>query len=167
MIELSRGLRHLAWANDRFFASLAELPPEALRASYAPEAWPVDRLAMHIVGSSEWYRYCLAGAGWTELAPPATAADGQALRRYLAELDAALIEQGMRDDGPVTFEDERGLTTALRSTILTQACMHGTEHRAQIACALAASGFEAPSLDDLDLWAFAAHERQTESASTD
>lgn len=55
MIELSRGLRHLAWANDRFFASLAELPPAALRATYAPDAWAVDRLAMHIVGGSEWY----------------------------------------------------------------------------------------------------------------
>ncbi|MBU6245709.1 MAG: DinB family protein [Actinomycetales bacterium] len=167
MIELSRGLRHLAWANDRFFASLAELPPEALRVTYAPDAWAVDRLAMHIVGSSEWYRYCLTGAGWTDLAPPTTSDDVQALRRYLAELDAVLIEQGALDDGPVTFEDERGLTTALRSTILTQACMHGTEHRAQIACALAAAGFEAPSLDDLDLWAFAAHERAGQAASAD
>jgi len=40
--------------------------------------------------------------------------------------------------------------------------MHATKHRAQIACALAASGFAAPCLDDLDLWAFASAEMGSE-----
>ena len=38
VIDLTRSLRHLAWADARLFEDLAALPPEALRARYAPEA---------------------------------------------------------------------------------------------------------------------------------
>lgn len=158
MIELSRGLRHLGWADDRFFTSLADLPAAALGATYAPGAWTVGRLAMHIVGGAEWYRYCLTGEPWTDLAIPQGSQDVQDLRRHLAQLDAALLEQASKPDGPVEFEDEDGPRSALRSTILTQACMHAAEHRAQISCALEVSGFPAISLDDLDLWAFEEYE---------
>jgi len=41
-----------------------------------------------------------------------------------------------------------------RSTILSQAIHHATEHRAQIASALEAKGFTPINLDDLDLWEF-------------
>ncbi len=41
-----------------------------------------------------------------------------------------------------------------RSTILSQAIHHATEHRAQIASALEAKGFTPVDLDELDLWAF-------------
>jgi uncharacterized damage-inducible protein DinB len=41
-----------------------------------------------------------------------------------------------------------------RSTILSQAIHHATEHRAQIASALEAKGFDPVNLDDLDLWSF-------------
>ena len=41
-----------------------------------------------------------------------------------------------------------------RSTILSQAIHHATEHRAQIASALEAKGFTPVNLDDLDLWSF-------------
>lgn len=159
MIGIERGLRHLTWANDRFFAALAELPPEAFAVSYAPDAWSVGRLATHIVGSTEWYRYCLTGAGWTDLQPVANREDVERQRRYLAELETVLIEQAALPDELLTFEDEQGESSALRSTLLTQAIMHATEHRAQIACALEANEFPGPSLDDLDLWSFAAWER--------
>ena len=42
-----------------------------------------------------------------------------------------------------------------RSTVLAQAIHHATEHRAQIAGALAAHGIDAIDLDALDLWEFA------------
>lgn len=158
MIELSRGLRHLGWADGRFFASLASLPPAALEATYAPGAWTVGHLAMHIVGGAEWYRYCLTGASWTDLRIPQSAIDVEALRDHVVDIDATLLAEGGKPDGLVDFEDENGRRSAMRSTILTQACVHATEHRAQIACALQVAGFPALSLDDLDLWAFEADE---------
>ena len=54
VIDLTRSLRHLAWADARLFEDLAALPPEALQARYAPEAWTVGNLAMHNVGGAEW-----------------------------------------------------------------------------------------------------------------
>lgn len=159
MIDLGRGLRHMAWANDRFLAGLASIPDAALTVSYAPDAWPVARLATHIVGAAEWYRYCLTGAMWTDIAEPVTGAQVEPLRAYLGELDAVLLEQAALPEAELSFVDEDGPRTALRSTLLTQAIVHAGEHRAQIACALAAHGFAGPSLDDIDLWAFEAWER--------
>lgn len=156
MIDMTRSLRHLAWANARLFEDLAALPPEALQARYSPDAWPVGQLAMHIVGSSEWYAYCLAGTPWTDLSVPESAADLRALAAHLADLDALLLQQAAPPDGQVSFVDEDGPRTAHRSTILSQACMHSTEHRAQIACALEVNGFGGVVLDDYDVWSFEA-----------
>ena len=158
MIAMMRALGHLAWADDKLFTELAALPPEALDARYAADAWPVGRLAMHIVGGAEWYCYCLAGVPWTDLEPPKDAADLDSLRRRLAELNAVLAAQAELPDELVAFEDEDGPREALRSTILAQACLHSTEHRAQIACALEVNGFTGITLDDYDVWAFAASE---------
>lgn len=158
MPEMSRSLRHLAWANDKLFADLAALPVDALQARYSPDAWPVAQLATHIVGGAEWYCYCLVGSPWTDLAVPTCAEDLEGLRRRLAELDAVLITQGDLPDERVEFEDEDGPRSAMRSTILAQACLHSTEHRAQIACALDLNGVGGVSLDDYDVWAFADHE---------
>lgn len=158
MTTMTRPLRHLAWANDKLFADLSALPPDALDARYAPEAWPVGRLAVHIVGGAEWYCYCLTGMQWTDLEVPTSAADLARLRARLAELDAVLIAQADLPDEVVEFDDEDGPRRALRSTILAQACLHSTEHRAQIACALEVNGFAGVTLDDYDVWAFAAQE---------
>lgn len=113
---------------------------------------------MHIVDGAEWYRYCLTGEKWTGLRPPQTWAEVDTLRRHLVDLDATLLAQADLPDERMTFEDEDGPRTVWRSTLLSQAVLHAIEHRAQIACALAASGYEGPSLDDLDLWAFEAAE---------
>jgi uncharacterized damage-inducible protein DinB len=159
VIDLTRSLRHLAWADARLFEDLAALPPEALQARYAPEAWTVGHLAMHIVGGAEWYAYCLDGEQWTDLAIPESAADLRALAARLADLDAILLAQAALPDETVEFIDEDGPRSALRSTILSQACLHSTEHRAQIACALEVTGQGGVTLDDYDLWAFESHER--------
>ncbi len=162
VVAMTRSLEHLAWTNDKLFAELAALPAEALAAQYAPDAWPVGRLAMHIVNGAEWYCYCLAGMPWTDLVLPTGPADLEVLRTRLAELDAVLIAQADLPDELVEFqdEDERGpyARTALRSTILAQACLHAAEHRAQIACALEINGFAGITLDDYDVWAFAEQE---------
>ena len=159
MIELTRALRHLQWADDRFFAALAALPDAAMAARYSPEAWPVDRLAVHIVEGAQWYRFCLNGTPWTGPHSAASPADREALWGQLRDLDAVLLAEASASDGEVCFADEDGPRTVMRSTLLTQACIHAAEHRAQIACALEAAGAGRIDLDALDLWAFEAWER--------
>lgn len=162
VIDLSRGLRHLAWADALLFERLAGMPASALQARYAPDAWTVGRLAQHIVSGAEWYRYCLTGVQWTDLVLPTSADDVIALQGHLAALDALLLEQAAQPDELVTFADEDGPSSAWRSTILTQACLHATEHRAQIACALEVAGIAGLRLDDFDFWAFESFERSAE-----
>lgn len=154
MSSLERGLRHMAWANDALFDHLATLPAHAFGVSYVPEAWGVGRLTVHLVGSVEWFRYCLNGTRWTDMDRDWTAADVLALRPYLAELEATLLLEAEKPDGLVTFEDEEGPKTFQRSTILTQAVVHAAEHRAQIAVALEVNGYPKFDLDLIDLWAF-------------
>lgn len=163
MIDLSRGLRHLSWANDWMFDRLGQLPPDGMLAHYGDHGWSVARLAIHIVGGAEWYRYCLTGTPETDLYPAST--DPQELQSYvlslrghLAELDALLLREAQLPDAEMEIAEDDGSFTALRSTILTQACLHGIEHRAQIACALEVNGYVGFALDDIDLWAFEKHD---------
>lgn len=164
MIELTRGLRHLAWADDWMFDRLSNLPAEAMLARYAPESWSVARLALHIVGGAEWYRYCLTGTPESGIYPgdvdlETLRAHVLAQRGHLAELDALLLAQADLPDEPLTIAEDGRSFTAMRSTILSQACLHGVEHRAQIACALEVNGYSGFALDDIDLWAFETYER--------
>jgi len=161
VIGLERSLRHLAWADARLFDELASLPPEALQARYAPSAATVGDLAVHIVSGAEWYAYVLTGEQWTDLQVPRSAADLDALASRLAHLDALLLDQAGLPDDRLAFEDESGPREAYRSTVLTQASMHATEHRAQIACALEVAGSPRIDLDSYDLWAFEADQEQT------
>ena len=158
MISMTTALRHLAWADDRLFRSLASLPPEALAASYAGPEWTVAHLARHIVGGAEWYRYCLVGERWTDLTLPTSPADLDSLREHLAGINAVLLAQGDEADELLTYEDEDGDNSAPRSMLLAQACYHSTEHRTQIACALEVSGITGLTLDDYDLWSFTSAE---------
>ena len=158
MIDMGRALRHLAWADAKMFDELAALPPEALQARYTADRRSVAELATHIVGGAEWYCYCLAGTPWTDLQVPTDAADLAAMRAHILDLDAVLLREAEQSDDVVSLTDEYGDKTAHRSTILAQACMHATEHRAQIACALEVSGYPGMTLDDYDVWAFEAAE---------
>jgi uncharacterized damage-inducible protein DinB len=161
VIGIDRALRHLAWADARLFKELAALPPEALQARYAPDAATVADLAVHIVSGAEWYAYVLTGEQWTDLQVPRSAADLGALAVRLAHLDALLLAQAELPDERITFEDEDGPRQAFRSTVLTQASMHATEHRAQIACALEVAEWPRIDLDSYDLWAFHDYEARS------
>jgi uncharacterized damage-inducible protein DinB len=154
MVDMTRALRHLAWADEKFYTQFAALPEEGMGARYAPQHWPAGHLAAHIIGSASWYRYCLTGVQWLDVEWVRTPADIGGLLPQLLEIDAALLEQASLPDEPVTFEDDTGPRTVWRSTLLSQACMHATEHRAQVAAALDASGFPSIVLDDLDYWEF-------------
>jgi uncharacterized damage-inducible protein DinB len=156
MVDMTRALAHLAWADERFFRQFAALPEPAMDARYAPGHWPAGRLAAHIIVGASWYRYCLTGTPELDVAWVRTPADLGSLLPQLREIDATLLAQVWLADEPVTFEDDDGPRTILRSTLLGQACLHAAEHRAQICCALEASGHGSIDLDDLDFWTFEA-----------
>jgi uncharacterized damage-inducible protein DinB len=82
-------------------------------------------------------------------------ADLARLKEQAAAVDAMLLECVKLDDVQIEFVNyEDKLVKRWRSTILSQAIHHATEHRAQIASALEAKGFTPVNLDDLDLWEF-------------
>ena len=154
MVMMSTALRHLAWADGQLFAQLASLPPSALKARLGPSGQSVGALAVHIVAGAEWFRYCLTGYPYSELVTPVFPADLLLLREHLLEIDGVLLAEANEVDELVSFADETGPRSVLRSTILAQAAYHSTEHRTQIACALDAAGTRGLCLDDYDLWAF-------------
>ena len=155
MADMTTALRHLRWADDLLFEQLAALPSGSLEATYGPENWTVAHLAQHIVGSTDWFCFCLTGMQWSDVVLPRNSTDLDALRHRLRALDDVLLEEGAKADGEVHFEDEDGPRSALRSIVLAQACYHSTEHRTQIACALEVNAIPGITLDDYDLWAFA------------
>ena len=155
MADMTTALRHLRWADDLLFEQLAALPSGSLEATYGPENWTVAHLAQHIVGSADWFCFCLTGMPWSDVLLPRNSADLNALRQRLRALDDVLLAEESKADEEVHFEDEDGPRSALRSIILAQACYHSTEHRTQIACALEVNAIRGITLDDYDLWAFA------------
>ena len=85
--------------------------------------------------------------------PPTTAAELAELAARCADHDARIRAQAALPDGPAGYSDP-GAEMRARSTIVGQAIHHATEHRAQIAGALATNGMDVIDLDALDLWAY-------------
>jgi uncharacterized damage-inducible protein DinB len=82
-------------------------------------------------------------------------ADLGRLKEQAAIVDKALLDCVKLDDIQLEYKNyEDKLVKRWRSTILSQAIHHATEHRAQLASALEAKGFTPVNLDDLDLWSF-------------
>ena len=154
MISIERALKQAAWADDQLFRAVAKMPPAALGATYASEAWPVGRLLHHIVTGLEWYRYVLNRTPWTDVPHPVNGEIVLQLADYVATLHAEIIEEAKLDDAIMEFEDEGEQRKAHRSTVITMAAHHSTEHRAQIAAALEIHGFAGVNLDVLDLWGY-------------
>ncbi len=151
---LDRLLRHMAWANAMIFARLAELPDTALALASPRNEWTVAMIAEHIERAAGGYAARLEGVSRPErTAPPATAAELDELAARCAAHDARIRAQASVPDGPAAFP-YRGTEVRARSTILGQAIHHATEHRAQIAAALATNGIDAIDLDALDVWAY-------------
>ncbi len=152
--SLDRLLRHMAWANAALFAQLAELPDDALALASPRNEWTVARIAEHLESAAGRYAARLEGVGRPEGAtPPTRAAELLDLAARCADHDARIRAQAFRPDGPTGYS-EPGAEMRARSTIVGQAIHHATEHRAQIAGALATNGMDAIDLDALDLWAY-------------
>ncbi len=158
-IALNRLLAHMSWANQKTIAHLQSLPEQSLSAFATNPKWQVSEIIHHIVDSADSYAFRITGKhpqlpgdSITEIG---VIADLALIAKQAAAIDAALLEAVSLDDEQIEFTNYSGkLVKRWRSTILSQAIHHATEHRAQIASALEAKGFTPVDLDELDLWAY-------------
>ena len=166
-ISMDRMLAHMAWANQKTITHLQTLEEDSLKAFATNPEWFVAEIVHHIVDSADHYAFRISGIpALTKPGDPCIddvkeIADLSRLKEQVAVVDAALLECVKLDDVQIEFKNYEGKQVKRwRSTILSQAIHHATEHRAQIASALEAKGFTPIDLDELDLWAF---EIETES----
>ena len=153
MISITKSLQHMAWSNQQIFAALGEMPEDIYSLRAAEGEWPLGRIATHLLGSGEWYRYILTGQKWSELKAIRTHDILRDSAIYLAQLDQVLIDQSKLDDEIIEFENENGKDKTSRSLILSQAVMHSAEHKGQLATILKMHGYFL-DLDKYDVWSF-------------
>ena len=163
-MTVARLLRHMAWANQATIAHLQTLPVESLKAYATNPEWFVAEIAHHIVDSADHYAYEITGKpALTQPGDPCIAdvekiSDLARLAEQAAIADAHLISAADLDDVWLDLENDGRKFQRLRSTVLSQAIHHATEHRTHIASALEAKGFEPIFLDDISLWDYEVYE---------
>lgn len=160
-ISMDRMLAHMAWANQKTIAHLQGLPEESLKAYATNSQWFVAEIVHHIVDSADHYAFRISGIPvLTKPGDPCIdevqqISDLARISEQAAKVDKALLECVKLDDIQIEVESYAGkMVKRWRSTILSQAIHHATEHRAQIASALEAKGFTPVDLDELDLWSY-------------
>lgn len=158
-ISMDRMLAHMAWANQKTFSHLKTLPEESLKAFATNSEWFVAEIVHHIVDSGDALVFRLSGIpvltkpGDSPIDDVEKISDLARIKVQVAKVDKALLESVELDDIQIEFENYSGkLVKRWRSTILSQAIHHATEHRAHIASALEAKGFTPVDLDRLSLW---------------
>ena len=149
----------MSWANQEMYASCANLPDAALDSFIFNPEWNAGRLLQHIVSGADWFVFCLGIADWNEIPIPKSASDVIKLAAMLKKCDAQIHSAYLLEDELLAFREGDQEKKVLRSTLLTAATLHATEHRAQLMDALESRGFNAISLDPIDLWSFETHER--------
>ena len=147
---LDQMLGHMAWANADLFGKLAALTPEALAHTAPGSEWSVGAIAHHVTTAAENYAQRLYGEPRAEKRElPVSGADLAALGAALAAADtrlrAAAHLPGAEILQWISFSGES--LSVPRWVLINQAVHHATEHRAQIAGALAAHGITAVDLD--------------------
>ncbi len=151
---LDRLLRHMAWANASLISTLAGLSDDALALAAPRNEWAAGRILDHLVNAAGGYANRLDGKPRMDPPPPTTTIAQLAdLAARCAGYDARLRAHASLPEGTAAYDAPDQIRRA-RSTVLGQAIHHATEHRAQIAGALATNGIDALDLDALDLWAY-------------
>jgi uncharacterized damage-inducible protein DinB len=150
---LDRLLRHMAWANATLIDALATVSDKDLASTAPLNEWSAGRILDHLVNAAGGYATVLDGGARLVAPEPLTSVSQLAERaERLAGFDARLRAHGALPEGRAAYAgDDR---TSARSTVLAQAIHHATEHRAQIAGALATNGIIAIDLDALDVWEY-------------
>ncbi len=168
-MEMEKLLKHMAWANEGILTKVSQLPYEALDSYVVNPEWTAREIARHIASSATWYGWRLLDkSGFTEAdhqewqrkldqteIPPATSKDVLTSIAYAKAADSVLLEAARQPEGDVEREWKGAIIVRKRSTILSQAVHHATEHRAQLVSALEYKGFTTINLDDYDLWNYA------------
>jgi len=116
----TRLFRHSAWASQRMYEAVTQLPLEALDAYVSDPQWSVGRILQHIVGGADWYVYCLTQAPLGDQKKPADMDDVRSLAAELAGYDEAIASQASLPDEYVTITEGEKSWQNLRSTILAQ-----------------------------------------------
>jgi uncharacterized damage-inducible protein DinB len=154
---LDRQLTHMAWANTEMFSVLATLPEAAYAYTSPGSEWSVGAITHHLVTAAENYAQRLHGEPRAEKRElPTTVADLAALAAAVKVADAKLLAGAqLPGDEILTWISFGGEELSVpRWVLVNQAVHHATEHRAQIAGALAANGNSSLDLDALDVWTF-------------
>jgi len=160
-ISMDRLLAHMAWANQKTISHLQTLPQESLASFATNSEWHVAEIIHHIVDSGDHYAFRISGIpaltkpGEPGIEDVKEIADLARIKEQAVIVDKALLECVKLDDIQIELKNYSGnMVKRWRSTILSQAIHHATEHRAQLASALEAKGFQPVDLDELDLWAY-------------
>lgn len=159
MISLDRGLRHMAWANQKVFSALQTLPDEALGSYIVNPEWTAGEITRHICNGASWYYFRLGLGDNNRFEPLDKVSTIKEYASRLAGIDNALITIAQQDDEEINTTLEGRPVRRWKSTIITQAIHHATEHRAQLIDALEYKGYSIINLDDIDLWNFDDSER--------
>ena len=158
----------MAWANQQVIGQIAAMPKEALDAYAVNPEWTVGTIVRHIASASNWYVWRLLDresftaeekASWDarlkeddEESPKMQ--DLTYVLEVLRSSDALLLEQSRLPDADVPREFRGEQHVFERSTILSQAVHHATEHRAQAISALEFRGYTSINLDHFDVWSY-------------
>jgi len=142
----------MAWANAHLVARLTEQPVETLALTAPRNEWSAGRILAHLLNAAAGYATRMEGVPRPpDVDEPTSASDLADIAAKLADVDARLRAQAVEPDVLISHP-KRPDQNDFRSTILGQAIHHATEHRAQIAGALATNGNDAIDLDAIDLW---------------
>jgi uncharacterized damage-inducible protein DinB len=162
-MDLEKLLAHMAWSNREIFAEVSKLPDNALDSFADSPKWTVREIISHICESATWYALCLRKEGdgfdWQNhiarsKIKPETGSDIHTLIEVQAVTDSHLLSSKSAPDELLTIDLAGNPFTCARSTILTQAIHHATEHRTQLVAALVAGRFTNINLDNYHLWGF-------------
>jgi len=162
-MDLEKLLTHMAWSNREIFTAVSKLPDSALDSFADDSQWTARDIISHICESATWYAWCLRKEGdgfeWQDhiahsKIKPLTSGDIQKLIEVQAVTDSYLLVAKSAPDELLTIDLAGNPFTCARSTILTQAIHHATEHRTQLVAALVAGKFTDINLDNYHLWGF-------------
>ncbi len=156
-LTMERLLEHMLWANQEVFKLISQMPDSALHAFATDSEWNVAEILAHIAGASGGYGNALGSDQNREIIRPNAMGDLVIIKEKLFTFDTQLLKLAKDSDGEVKLIRDSITKYWKRSTIVSQAVHHATEHRAQAVCALEARGFKGIKLDDFDVWAFETH----------
>jgi uncharacterized damage-inducible protein DinB len=142
----------MSWANQGIYKQIAELPDEVLDAFATDPEWTVGEILRHVAFSSGALGARLKGADSVAVDRPKTMKELQAIAVQLQGSDAELLTLADLADEKIAVTRKGETTYFMRSTFITQAIHHATEHRAQAVSALEAKGFKKVNLDDFSVW---------------